>query len=141
MNRADIHKAMQEAGGGTAYIDLADEGCFILDGSFTLAEIAAMGDVARGAIEQQSVHDALDEAVDQFGAERLAKALVEPRVGDTIRVTHAGANRAWFRNGDFGRMVRIGRGVLLVDFNDPRNRRVVDGGHWSVSVEDCEVIR
>lgn len=91
MNQAEIHKAMQEAGGGTAYVDLTADGCFILDGAFTLEEIAAMGDVARRAIAQQRLASALDEAVKEFGAERLAQALVEPKVGDRVRILHNGS--------------------------------------------------
>jgi hypothetical protein len=60
---AEIQALLHQAGGGGAYIDLADGGTFILDGCFTLAEIAAMGDVAREAMRQQALSAADDEVI------------------------------------------------------------------------------
>lgn len=139
MNQAEIHKAMQEAGGGTAYVDLADGGCFILDGAFTLEEIAAMGDVARKAIAQQSLASALNEAVEEFGAERLAQALVEPKVGDLIRVVTA--SLPFYRIGDYARLVRDDECFWQADFNDVRNTEVYGKGFWAIGEPRFEVIR
>lgn len=62
---AEIQALLHQAGGGGGYIDLADEGAFILDGCFTLAEIAAMGDVAREAMRRQGAVAGFEATFDE----------------------------------------------------------------------------
>lgn len=115
MTNEEIRDALIAACEGSAFVDVADEGAFILDGAFTLQQLVAIGDVARKALEQQGLSGALTEAVEQFGAERLANAPVEPKVGDKIRVI--------YRKSHFW---RFGETSTLV-------RRDIDGDWWTVN--------
>lgn len=115
MTRDEIRGALVTAGGAHAYINAADGETFILDGAFTLQQLIAIGDVAHKALGQRGLSGALTEAIEQFGAERLAKALVEPKVGDKIRVVYR-KSRFW----------RFGETSSLV-------RRDIEGDWWAVN--------
>ena len=53
MTNDEIRDALIAACEGSAFVDVADEGAFILDGAFTLQQLVAIGDVARKAREAQ----------------------------------------------------------------------------------------
>lgn len=139
MNRDEIREALVTAGGAHAYIDAADGETFILDGAFTLQQLVAIGDVARNALDRQGLSGALTEAVEKFGAERLAKALVEPKAGDTIRVVKG--ERPYYCAGDYGKLVRDASFAWEADFNDDRNGHVDGDGIYFINANQFEVVR
>jgi len=139
MTRDEIREALVTAGGAHAYIDAADGETFILDGAFTLQQLVAIGDVARKALDQQGLAGALNEAAEQFGAERLAKALVEPKVGDTIRAT--ATSKPFYEVGDYARLLEDCEDFWEADFNDSRNATVEGQGFWAIGSERFEVVR
>ena len=139
MNREEIREALVTAGGAHAYIDAADGETFILDGAFTLQQLVAIGEVAHKALGQQCLTGALNEAVEQFGAERLAKARIEPKAGDTIRVTTS--SKPFYKKGDYAKLLQDCEDFWEADFNDRRNGKVYGLGFWSIGETCFEVIR
>lgn len=139
MTRDEIREALVTAGGAHAYIDAADGETFILDGAFTLQQLVAIGDVARKALDQQGLAGALTETVEQFRAERLAKALVEPKVGDTILVT--ATSKPFYEIGDYAKLLKNCEDFWEADFNDRRNGKVYGQGFWAIGENRFEVVR
>ena len=117
MNLEQLREEMQEAGGNAAYIDLADEGCFILDGSFTLAEIAALGDVARRSMGEQTA---------------LVPPVDGPQIGDRIRMLR-----------DVYANCCKGDEFVLVEFDLDGDWwvRGSDDAYCCIGTEDFEVVR
>ena len=138
MTEEEIRQALVSVTDG-AFIDVAESGEFMIDGAFTLQQLVAIGDVARKALEQQGLSGALTEAVEQFGAERLAKALVEPKVGDTIRATTT--SEPFYAVGDYAKLMKDCEAFWEADFNDPRNAEIYGEGFWAISDKRFEVVR
>lgn len=139
MTNDEIRDALVAASGVHAYIDAVGGETFILDGVFTLQQLVEIGEVARKALAQHALSGALTEAIEEFGAERLAKALVEPKVGDKIRVT--GPSTLWYSTGDFAALLNFDGQHWWADFNDPRNATVDEDGVWCLCEDEFEVIQ
>ena len=142
MTNEQLQEALVAVGsGGMGFVDALDDGEVILDGAFTLQQLVAIGDVARKALGQRGLSGALTEAIKQFGAERLAKALVEPKVGETIRLLRGDA--PWYRTGDFATLKEAAGvpNLWWADFSGHENPYVHEDGYWCVNETDFEVVR
>lgn len=115
MTRDEIREALVSVTDG-AFIDVAESGEFMIDGAFTLQQLVAIGEVAR-------------------------TALVEPKVGDTIRLLRGDA--PWYCTGDFATLKEAAGmpNLWWADFSEHNNPYVHEDGYWCVDEKDFEVVR
>jgi len=132
MTNEELQAALLQAGVPAYYDVAADISFVIIDGAFTLEELAAMGDVALKAM-QNDTSDCAMNLCDPNGAHESGCHLSwqNPKVGARIRIT---ADSMFAKKGEFGELT-------CCDSEGDWWFRNSQGGHVCLAREWFEVIR